>query len=394
MPPSTTVLRPLGTPLPVGFLGLAAGAFIVSALQLGWIPPHERHAVAVVLVAVAFPLQLLAALIGFRARDTAFATAMALLATGWLVQGILLSAGPVPEARHTLGLFLLVTAVALLVPIAAAGAGKLAASAVIGCAALRLAAAGIQQHVQRVARSLPRLREHVAQDLAGRGLSRLRVLACLTRLLDLGFLRIGGERYARDNGSFGLTTLLREHVSCRSGEIRLHFPAKSGKEVERSLVDEQAHAVIRALLRRRDDGERLFAYWEHRAWHEVHAEDLNSYLQDRSGRDVTAKDFRTWYATVLAAVALAVSESTAHASRARRGKVVARAVREVSDYLGNTSAVCRASYIHPRIIELYEEGETIASSLGKLGENSTFGEPATHGRVERAVLKLLRSGTS
>ncbi|MGW6577475.1 GPR1/FUN34/YaaH family transporter [Streptomyces sp. NPDC054945] len=145
MPPTTTVLRPLGTPLPVGFLGLAAGAFIVSALQLGWIPPHERHAVAVVLVAVAFPLQLLATLIGFRARDTAFATAMALLATGWLVQGILLSAGPVPEARHTLGLFLLVTAVALLVPIAAAGAGKLAASAVIGCAALRLALAGIQQ---------------------------------------------------------------------------------------------------------------------------------------------------------------------------------------------------------------------------------------------------------
>ncbi|MFB6477431.1 GPR1/FUN34/YaaH family transporter [Streptomyces virginiae] len=144
-PTTTTVLRPLGTPLPVGFLGLAAGAFVVSAVQLGWIPPHERHAVAVVLVAVAFPLQLLAALIGFRVRDTAFATAMAVLATGWLVQGILLSAGPVPEARHALGLFLVVTAVALLVPIASAGAGKLAASVVIGCAALRLALTGIQQ---------------------------------------------------------------------------------------------------------------------------------------------------------------------------------------------------------------------------------------------------------
>ncbi len=250
------------------------------------------------------------------------------------------------------------------------------------------------EHVQRVARSLPRLREHVTRDLAGRGLTRLRVLACLTRLLDLGFLRIGGERYARDNGSFGLTTLLREHASCHSGEIRLHFPAKSGKEVERSLVDEQAHTVIRALLGRRDDGERLFSYWEHGAWHEVHAEDLNSYLKDRSGRDVTAKDFRTWYATVLAAVALAVSETTADASRARRGKVVARAVREVSDYLGNTPAVCRASYIHPRVIELYEEGETIAAALGELGENGTFGEPATHGRVERAVLQLLRSGTT
>ncbi|MFD9520718.1 GPR1/FUN34/YaaH family transporter [Streptomyces sp. NPDC059979] len=142
---TTTVLRPLGTPLPVGFLGLAAGAFVVAAFQLGWIPLHERHAVALVLLAFAFPLQLMAALLGFRGRDTAFATAMAVLATGWLVQGVLLSAGPAPDARHTLGLFLLVTAAALLVPLAAAGGTKLVASAVIGCASLRLALTGIQQ---------------------------------------------------------------------------------------------------------------------------------------------------------------------------------------------------------------------------------------------------------
>ncbi|GAA3384022.1 DNA topoisomerase IB [Streptomyces racemochromogenes] len=247
-------------------------------------------------------------------------------------------------------------------------------------------------HVQRVARSLPRLRKRVASDLDGRGLTRVRVLACLTRLLDLGFLRVGGERYARDNGSFGLTTLLREHASCRGGEIRLCFPAKSGKQVTRALVDEQAHAVVRALLRRREPGPRLFAYWERGAWHELHAEDLNAYLRDRSGQDVTAKDFRTWYATVLAAVALAVSEGTADGSPARRNGVVARAVREVSGYLGNTPAVCRASYIHPRVIELYEEGETVAPALGTLGEDGVFGRPATHGRVERAVLRLLRSG--
>ncbi|MFC9293675.1 DNA topoisomerase IB [Streptomyces sp. NPDC057011] len=248
------------------------------------------------------------------------------------------------------------------------------------------------EHVQRVARSLPRLREQVTRDLAGRGLSRARVLACMTRLLDMGFLRIGGERYARDNGSFGLTTLLREHAACRKGEIRLDFPAKSGRTVTRALVDEQAHAVVRALLRRKDDGPRLFAYWGHGAWHEVHAEDLNSYLRDGSGQDVTAKDFRTWYATVLAAVALAVSASTADAPRARRGRVVARAVREVSDYLGNTPAVCRASYIDPHVIELWEDGETIAPFLGKLGEDGLFGRPATHGEVEHAVLRLLRTG--
>ncbi|MER5758848.1 DNA topoisomerase IB [Streptomyces sp. NPDC002082] len=247
------------------------------------------------------------------------------------------------------------------------------------------------EHVQDVAGSLPRLRKQVARDLAGRGLTRVRVLACITRLLDLGFLRIGGERYARDNGSFGLTTLLREHAVCRKGEIRLHFPAKSGKEVTRAMVDERAHAVVSALLRRKDESPRLFAYWEHGTWHDVHAEDLNTYLRDCSGKDVTAKDFRTWYATVLAAVALAVSESTADESSARRGKVVARAVREVSDYLGNTPAVCRASYIHPRLVELYEDGRTIADSLGTLGKDGSFGQPATHGAVERAVLHLLQS---
>lgn len=248
------------------------------------------------------------------------------------------------------------------------------------------------EHVQDVARALPRLREQVTHDLAGRGLTRSRVLACLTRLLDLGFLRIGGERYARDNGSFGLTTLLREHAECRSGEIHLHFPAKSGKTVSRTLVDERAHTVVRALLRRKDRGRRLFAYWEHGAWHEVHAEELNDYLRELAGVEVTAKDFRTWYATVLTAVALAVSEGTSGASRGRRGRVVARAVREVSGYLGNTPAVCRASYIDPRVVERYEDGSTIAAALGELGRDGLFGEPATHGAVERAVLDLLRTG--
>ncbi|MFI1453858.1 DNA topoisomerase IB [Streptomyces roseus] len=247
-------------------------------------------------------------------------------------------------------------------------------------------------HVQDVARVLPALRVQVERDLSGRGLTRVRVLACLTRLLDLGFLRIGGERYTRDNGSFGLTTLLRDHARCRDGEVRLHFPAKSGKTVTRALVDEQAYAVVRALLRRKDPGPRLFAYWERGAWHEVRAEELNAYLRERAGRDVTAKDFRTWYATVLAAVALGVSDGTSDASRGRRSTVVARAVREVSGYLGNTPAVCRASYIDPRVIELYEDGKTVAPALGSLGEDGLFGRPATHGPVEEAVLELLRDG--
>ncbi|MYS06319.1 hypothetical protein GTW71_07670 [Streptomyces sp. SID6041] len=139
------VMRPLGSPLPLGFLALAAAAFVAAGLQLGWAPSAERHAVAAVMIAFAFPLQLLASVLGFRARDTAFGTAMALLAGSWLVQGLLLTGGPVPGTRHALGLFLLVTAAGLLVPIAAAGTGKLAAGAVIACAALRLCATAVYE---------------------------------------------------------------------------------------------------------------------------------------------------------------------------------------------------------------------------------------------------------
>ncbi|MEU6868729.1 DNA topoisomerase IB, partial [Streptomyces sp. NPDC046876] len=239
------------------------------------------------------------------------------------------------------------------------------------------------EHVRRVARSLPRLRRAVDEDLAGRGLGRDRVLACAARLLDLGFFRIGGERYARDHDSYGLTTLLREHAECRRGEVCLDFPAKSGRRQHRALVDDAALAVVRALLRRREPGPRLFAYREGSTWHEVRAEDLNAYLRERSGQDITAKDFRTWHATVLAAVALAVSARTADAGPSARKRATARAVREVSDYLGNTPAVCRASYIDPLVFERYEEGVTIAAALGRLGEDADLGTPATRGAVEQ-----------
>ncbi|MFF7177596.1 DNA topoisomerase IB [Streptomyces sp. NPDC008121] len=245
------------------------------------------------------------------------------------------------------------------------------------------------EHVRAVARSLPRLREGIAADLERRGLCRARVLACAARLLDLGFFRVGGDGYRRDNGSYGLTTLRREHARCARGEVRLSYPAKSGRHQTRALVDEAAHKVLRALLRRRGGGEQLFAYWDHGAWHDVHADELNAYLRERSGSDITAKDFRTWHATVLAAVALAVSEVRAGESRTARARAVGRAVREVSGYLGNTPAVCRSSYIDPTVVERFEAGDTIASALDRLGEDGVFGRPATQGAVERAVLRLL-----
>ncbi|MCW8379622.1 DNA topoisomerase IB [Streptomyces justiciae] len=247
------------------------------------------------------------------------------------------------------------------------------------------------QHVLDVVPALRRLRERLAADLGARGLCRKRVLGCAARLLDLGFFRIGNDSYRRDNDTHGLTTLLREHASCRGGEVCFAYPAKNAKDVEQSLAEDAVCRTVRALLRRgHRGGDRLFAYWQGGAWHDVHADDLNTYLRDRAGTDLTAKDFRTWHATVLAAVALAVAQPVASESRAARARAVNRAVREVAGYLGNTPAVCRASYINPRVVELYEEGRTIAPSLDRLGADVRFGEPATQGAVEEAVLRLLR----
>ncbi|MFH8798519.1 DNA topoisomerase IB [Streptomyces sp. NPDC017936] len=248
------------------------------------------------------------------------------------------------------------------------------------------------EHVRQVARALPDLRERVRSDLAGRGLSRTRVTACAVRLLDLGFFRIGSDRHTRVSETYGLTTMLREHVTCGGGELTFRFPAKGGIETVRALVDDQAHGVVRSLLRRRRGGERLLTFWEHGAWHDLHGDDLNEALRRLAGTDITAKDFRTWHATVLASVALAVTTGEARATPAARRRQTARAVREVSRYLGNTPAVCRASYIDPRVIELFEQGRTIAPALTRLGEHGDFGRPATQGAIEEAVLDLLDGG--
>ncbi|MEU2221682.1 DNA topoisomerase IB [Streptomyces sp. NPDC018347] len=242
------------------------------------------------------------------------------------------------------------------------------------------------EHVRQVARTLPDVRARVAADLAGRGLGRARVTACAVRLLDLGFFRVGSDRHTRAGETYGLTTMLREHVSCGHGEITFDYPAKGATELVGALVDEQARAVARALLRRPHGGDRFLAFHEDGAWHDLHGDDLNQALRRLSGTDVTAKDFRTWHATVPAAVAGAVA---ARATEAARRRQTARAGREVSHYPGNTPAVCRASYIAPTVFELFERDVTIAPALTRLGEHGDFGRPATRGAVEAAVLALL-----
>ena len=235
--------------------------------------------------------------------------------------------------------------------------------------------------------ALPHAREVVMRHLAGQGLSRERVLAAAIRLIDLGFFRPGGEEYAAENGTFGLATIRREHVSFSGGQLVFEYTAKGTKHREQAVAEGQVCAVVRSLKRRRSGGDELLAYRSGRRWHDVTAADINDYLREVSGGDFSAKDFRTWHATVLAAVGLAVSEPAAGASARKRA--VARVVREVADYLGNTPAVARASYIDPRVIRLYERGITIAPALDALGESTGFGELATHGDTEATVLDLL-----
>jgi DNA topoisomerase I len=244
----------------------------------------------------------------------------------------------------------------------------------------------------RFAHALPRLRERIDADLEATGrLTRQRVLACAVRLLDRGFFRIGSEEYAVQNESYGLATMRKEHVTLdpeHSGMV-FDYPAKSGQRRVQGVVDPAAFAVVAALKRRRGGGHELLAFKDGRSWCDVRSPDINQYLKDATGDDFSAKDFRTWAATMLAAIALAVSGEVA-ATKTGRKRAVTRAVKEVSHYLGNTPAVCRASYIDPRVIDAYQGGLIIRGVLEEIADTSEPGELPIHQPVvERAVLDLI-----
>jgi DNA topoisomerase IB len=238
-------------------------------------------------------------------------------------------------------------------------------------------------HVLDIARRLPSLRSRVATDLAQRGLSRDRVLAAAARLLDRGLFRIGGEEYS----SYGLATLQRDHVEVRGAEIRFSYPAKGGVERCLTVVDGDVATVVRALLRRDDRSPELLAYGWGTRWRDVRSADVNEYLREVTGCQISAKDFRTWHATVLAAVSLALPDSEASSATGRK-RAVSKAMREVSEYLGNTPAVARASYVDPRVPDLYHDGVTIRLPAG--ADRAAIAELAGAPAAERAVLRLLR----
>ena len=243
-------------------------------------------------------------------------------------------------------------------------------------------------HMLEFAHILPALREICARDLSTKGLTRTRVLACATRLLDRGFFRIGTEGYAEQNQTYGIATIKKRHVRLKDSVINFDYVSKSGKRRIQSMVDPQVFEVVDALKRRRSGGDELLAYKRGRIWYDVKSADINDYVREETGGDFTAKDFRTWNATVLAAIALAVSGQAA-ATKSGRKRATARAVKEVAHYLGNTPAVCRASYIDPRVFDRFRSGWTISPALEQLGDGVAFGELSTQGAVEAAVLDLI-----
>jgi DNA topoisomerase I len=208
---------------------------------------------------------------------------------------------------------------------------------------------------------------------------REKAVACAVRLLDLGFFRIGSEDYAEENETYGVATMQRRHVTVSDDEVTFDYEAKGGQRRVQTIADPEVAEAVRALKRRRGGGDELLAYRNGRRWVDVKSPDINEYVKAIAGEEFSAKDFRTWSGTVLAAVALAVSDSVGRSVSSRK-RAKARAVKEVAHYLGNTPTVARTSYIHPRVFDCFDGGSTIADALDSSPE-----------RIEKAVLRLLAS---
>jgi DNA topoisomerase I len=237
--------------------------------------------------------------------------------------------------------------------------------------------------VREFAAALPRLRRAVTADLKRQGMPRERALACAVRLLDLGFFRVGGETYAEENESYGLATIRREHVTVSGGEAIFDFPAKSGQRRVQSIRDPAAIRAIETMRRRRGGPEDLLAWREAGEWRDVHSDDVNAYIQGKIGEDFSAKNFRTWHGTVLAAVELAGEPTPESEAAAKR--LISAAVGRVAEALGNTPAVCRRSYIDPRVLDRFRDSEQIrpaASASSKLSAKR-------RAKIEREVLRLI-----
>jgi DNA topoisomerase-1 len=239
--------------------------------------------------------------------------------------------------------------------------------------------------MREFAAALPKLRRAVRRDIELEGMPRGRALATAVRLLDLGFFRVGGEEYAEANESYGLATIRREHVHRESEEIVFDFPAKSNQRRIQTIGDAAAITALETMRRRRGGPEDLLAWKDGRRWRDIRSGDINDYIQAAIGEEFSAKDFRTWSGTVLAAAALAGEEKPGSEAAAKR--TINCAVKTVAEALGNTPAVCRRSYIDPRVFDRYRDGQTI--DLGRRAAAEGTMSERTRRRLERQVLDLI-----
>jgi DNA topoisomerase-1 len=244
------------------------------------------------------------------------------------------------------------------------------------------------EHMVAFAGSLPMMREALLATMrAGHDLDRARVLACSVRLLDVGMFRIGSEVYEKEDGHLGLATIAKANVRIDNGRAIFDYIAKEGVHRVHAVADPGCVEIVGALKRRRGGGDHLLAFREGRAWHQVRAPLINAHLKSLIGESFSAKNFRTWNGTVLAAVALARCEADYASERGRR-RAIGQATSEVSQVLGNTPAVARGSYIDPRVFDRFLCGCTIAGELRRIDDRGLPAE-ARRAAVELAVLDLL-----
>lgn len=234
--------------------------------------------------------------------------------------------------------------------------------------------------------ALPRIRRRVRKHLELRGLPRVKVLATVVRLLETGLIRVGNDEYARTNNSYGLTTLRDHHAKIVGHKVRFQFKGKSGKEHVIDFQDPHLAKIVRNC--QEIPGQELFQYWDDSGQpRDITSTDVNEYLREISGEDFTAKDFRTWAATVLAAIALKEFEKFDNKTRAKKN--IREAIESVAKKLGNTPSICRKCYVHPAILEAYLDGAVIETFRKRAEEHLTKKLPKLQPE-EAAVLALLQ----
>lgn len=247
------------------------------------------------------------------------------------------------------------------------------------------------QRLLHFAQALPKMRRAIGRDIALPGLPREKVLACVLRILSTCFLRPGSEIYAEENGSYGIATLRAKHVKVKGDLVLFDFPGKSGKQQHRELRDRRVARLVRELAC--VPGE-VFKYRDAEGkWVDIRRRDINAYIKDVMGDRFSAKDFRTWAGTLICACALARAGVDASETKSARKRKVVAAIKETAENLGNTPAICRASYIYPAVISSYDRGRVIDRYFENVEELVKRRSYNLHG-AEKALVDLLSKQTS